>query len=109
MRFSFYDVTSTSSSLVPHHYIVGWTQSTYGNGIRSSATSSYIDPFTSRPNLDVLVNTVVTRVIKTGRDILTGLPIFSGVEVAQSETCTWSPNSVGSLTSPVPPSICLFD
>ncbi|PIL23708.1 hypothetical protein GSI_13457 [Ganoderma sinense ZZ0214-1] len=65
---------------------VGWTQSTYGNGIRSSASSSYIRPFISRPNLDVLVNTVVTRVIKTGRDVLTGLPIFSGVEVAQSKT-----------------------
>nr|VWO99079.1 Alcohol oxidase [Ganoderma boninense] len=65
---------------------VGWTQSTYGNGIRSSASSSYIRPFTSRQNLDVLVNTVVTRVLKTGRDASTGLPIFSGVEIAQSKT-----------------------
>lgn len=67
---------------------VGWTQSTYGNGIRSSASSSYIRPVLSRPNLDVLVNTVVTKVIQTGHDFFTGLPVFSGVEVAQSATCT---------------------
>ncbi|PIL23707.1 hypothetical protein GSI_13456 [Ganoderma sinense ZZ0214-1] len=65
---------------------IGWTQGTYGNGVRSSASSSYIHPFTSRPNLDVLVNATVTRVLRTGHDVETGLPIFSGVEVAQSKT-----------------------
>uniref|UniRef100_A0A5K1K0S2 Glucose oxidase n=1 Tax=Ganoderma boninense TaxID=34458 RepID=A0A5K1K0S2_9APHY len=65
---------------------IGWTQGAYGNGIRASASSSYIRPFTSRPNLDVLVNAVTTRVLRTGHDIETGLPIFSSVEVAQSKT-----------------------
>lgn len=43
---------------------VGWNQATIGNGTRSSSATAYLsDSTTSRPNLDVLLNTKVTRVL----------------------------------------------
>ncbi|KAI0717830.1 aryl-alcohol-oxidase from pleurotus Eryingii [Cerioporus squamosus] len=63
---------------------LGWTQGTYGNGRRSSASSSYINPFLSRDNLDVLVNTTATRIVQTGR--ANGHPEFRAVEVQRSRT-----------------------
>ena len=53
------------------------------NGQRSSAAAAYIAPvLTTRPNLDVLVNTVVIKVLQTGNQ--SGKPVFLGVEFAQS-------------------------
>ncbi|TBU50173.1 alcohol oxidase [Dichomitus squalens] len=69
-----------------HPLGIGWAQSATGNGMRSSASSSYIRPVLSRPNLDVLVNTVATKLLRSGHDNVTGVPVFSGVEVAQSST-----------------------
>ncbi|KAH8987304.1 aryl-alcohol-oxidase from pleurotus Eryingii [Lactarius akahatsu] len=63
----------------------GWTQFSIGDGQRSSATASYLTPVLCRPNLDVLVNTLATKVVQTGTQ--DGLPIFRGVEIAQS--CLW--------------------
>ncbi|KAH9003799.1 aryl-alcohol-oxidase from pleurotus Eryingii [Lactarius hatsudake] len=60
----------------------GWTQFSIGDGQRSSATASYLTPVLCRPNLDVLVNTLATKVVQTGTH--GGLPIFRGVEIAQS-------------------------
>ncbi|KAI0295097.1 hypothetical protein B0F90DRAFT_1811527 [Multifurca ochricompacta] len=61
---------------------IGWTLYSIGNGQRSSASGSYLTPVLSRPNLDILLNTQVTKVIQTGtRD---GHPIFRGVQFAQS-------------------------
>ncbi|KAH9177252.1 aryl-alcohol-oxidase from pleurotus Eryingii [Lactarius sanguifluus] len=61
---------------------IGWTQFSIGDGQRSSASFSYLTPVLCRPNLDVLVNTLATKVVQTGTH--RGLPIFRGVEIAQS-------------------------
>ncbi|KAJ7629664.1 aryl-alcohol oxidase [Mycena polygramma] len=64
---------------------VGWIQTTINGGQRSSAATSYLGHnFVSRPNLHVLVNSHVTRIIQTGVD--QGKPAFRSVEFAQSET-----------------------
>ncbi|KAF9002564.1 aryl-alcohol oxidase-like protein [Cyathus striatus] len=43
---------------------LGWLQSTIGNGTRSSAATSYLGPqFINRPNLDVVLNTLIARVL----------------------------------------------
>lgn len=61
---------------------IGWTQYSIGGGQRSSASVSYLTPVLSRSNLDILVNTQVTKVVQTGtRD---GLPVFCAVQFAQS-------------------------
>ncbi|KAG6827853.1 hypothetical protein H0H92_010243 [Tricholoma furcatifolium] len=61
---------------------IGWTQSTIDLGVRSSSATSYLAPqFASRPNLDVLTNSRVTRLLQTGTDD-DGLPLFTGVEFA---------------------------
>lgn len=52
------------------------------NGARSSSARDFIAPALSRPNLDVVVNTQVTKIVQTGT--LDNLPIFSGVEFAQN-------------------------
>ncbi|KAJ7510648.1 aryl-alcohol oxidase [Mycena galericulata] len=63
---------------------VGWLQSTIDGGQRSSAATSYLGPaFVSRPNLHVLVNARVTRIIQTGVD--QGNPAFRAVEFTQTE------------------------
>ncbi|TBU39603.1 FAD/NAD(P)-binding domain-containing protein [Dichomitus squalens] len=63
---------------------IGWMQGTYGNGMRSSASTAYIEPVLSRPNLDVLVETTVTKLIQTGE--ASGTPLFRGVQFASSAT-----------------------
>ncbi|KAJ6524246.1 aryl-alcohol oxidase precursor [Mycena vulgaris] len=64
---------------------VGWLQSTINGGQRSSAATSYLGPtFMSRPNLHVLVNARVTRIIQTATDMYK--PAFRAVEFIQSET-----------------------
>ncbi|KAJ7692133.1 aryl alcohol oxidase [Mycena rosella] len=64
---------------------LGWLQSTIKGGRRSSAATSYLGPsFISRPNLHVLVNARVTRIIQTGID--QGKPAFRAVEITHSET-----------------------
>ncbi|KAJ7266573.1 aryl-alcohol oxidase [Mycena rebaudengoi] len=66
------------------HLGLGWIQSTINGGQRSSAATSYLGPsFMSRPNLHVLINTHVTRLIHTG--VEKGKPAFRGVEFAQKE------------------------
>ncbi|TBU54878.1 aryl-alcohol-oxidase from pleurotus Eryingii [Dichomitus squalens] len=65
---------------------IGWAQATYGNGIRATASSSYIRPVISRPNLDVLINTITTKILRSRHSDEAGVPVFSGVEVAQSST-----------------------
>jgi choline dehydrogenase len=63
---------------------IGWTQYSIGGGQRSSASRSYLTPALSRSNLDILVNTLVTKVVQTGTQPESGLPIFRGVLFAQS-------------------------
>ncbi|KAI0630562.1 alcohol oxidase [Trametes polyzona] len=59
--------------------------SSNGGGIRNSAATSYLSPaLSSRANIDVLVQTQVTKLIQTGTD--GDVPVFRGVHFAQSRT-----------------------
>ncbi|KZT63569.1 GMC oxidoreductase [Daedalea quercina L-15889] len=64
---------------------LGWSQgaiTTFGR--RSSSATGYLEPVLDRPNLDVLIETQVTRLISYGED--SGVPSFTGVEMAQNST-----------------------
>ncbi|KAG6911008.1 hypothetical protein DXG01_005423 [Tephrocybe rancida] len=66
---------------------VGWLQSTIKRGRRSSSASSYLSPkYLGRPNLDILVNARVTRVLPTGQRSSGSQHAFRTVEIAQSST-----------------------
>ncbi|KAI0777900.1 aryl-alcohol-oxidase from pleurotus Eryingii [Irpex lacteus] len=58
-----------------------YMQSTVGEGKRSHAAVAYLDPVTNRTNLDVLINTQVTRLINVATS---GTPDLRTVEYAQS-------------------------
>ncbi|KAI9435480.1 hypothetical protein H4582DRAFT_2059402 [Lactarius indigo] len=53
----------------------GWVQLSIGGGQRSSASVSYLTPILWRSNFDVLVNTLVTKVV---------FPFFRGAQFVQS-------------------------
>ncbi|THH11293.1 hypothetical protein EW146_g8096 [Bondarzewia mesenterica] len=63
---------------------ISWVPYTIQNGSRVSSATAYIEPALSRSNLDVLINTQVTKVIKTGTN--DGVPIFRGVQFATSSS-----------------------
>ncbi|TFK55463.1 aryl-alcohol-oxidase from pleurotus Eryingii [Heliocybe sulcata] len=63
---------------------VGYLQSSIGGGTRSSSASAYLEPVLTRTNLDVLLQTTVTKVYQTGNNGDT--PIFRGVQFAQSSS-----------------------
>lgn len=45
---------------------LGWMQSTFGGGMRSSAATAYLSPkFQARPNMHILLQTRATRILKT--------------------------------------------
>ncbi|KAF8886161.1 aryl-alcohol-oxidase from pleurotus Eryingii [Infundibulicybe gibba] len=81
-------------------------QSMIGNGERSSSATAYLDPILARPNLDVLIQTQVTRLIQSG-STRRG-PSFNQVEFAQSakgkKFCVTAKNEVilsaGSINTP---------
>ncbi|KAI0684565.1 alcohol oxidase [Cytidiella melzeri] len=60
---------------------IGWTQLTIAEGERVSAASAYLDPVLARSNLDIVVNTHVTKLLQTGTS--NGLPVFRGVQLSQ--------------------------
>lgn len=63
---------------------LGYMPSTIGKGERSDAATAYLYPAASRPNLDILVNTQVTRLLSAGE----GKPDFRVVEMAQTSDGT---------------------
>ncbi|KAJ7272099.1 aryl-alcohol oxidase, partial [Mycena haematopus] len=66
---------------------IGWVQSSINNGSRSSSATSYLAPrYIARPNLHVVLNTLVTRVLLSGHNAQTGKPAFQTVEYASSAT-----------------------
>ncbi|KAI0033001.1 alcohol oxidase [Vararia minispora EC-137] len=75
---------------------IGWSPSTTPNGQRASAWTGYVRPVVDLPNFDVVINAQVTRVIRTGTQ--DGVPVFRGVEFAQSST---SPRYVLHATSEI--------
>lgn len=66
---------------------LAWTQSSIGQGRRSSSATAYLDPLLNsaakRGNLDVLINTQVTKLLKTGEK--EGKPEFRAAQIAQKE------------------------
>ncbi|KIJ49388.1 GMC oxidoreductase [Sphaerobolus stellatus SS14] len=61
---------------------LSWLQSTIKKGVRSSSATSYLAPeFLNRPNLQVLLNARVTKLLKTG--VSGGRLAFKGVEFTQ--------------------------
>ncbi|KAG6896162.1 hypothetical protein C0992_009911 [Termitomyces sp. T32_za158] len=64
---------------------LGWLQLTIDDGKRSSSATSYLAPnFIRRPNLHVLLNTRVTRLLKTSKS--TKRPVIRTVEFANENT-----------------------
>ncbi|KAF8148700.1 aryl-alcohol oxidase-like protein [Crassisporium funariophilum] len=61
---------------------VGWLQSSIGNGARSSSATTYLAQALERPNVDVVIETQVTRLLQIDNSSL--LPTFRGVECSQS-------------------------
>lgn len=62
---------------------IGWQQATIGGGTRSSSATAYLEPALKRPNLDVLINAQVTKLVQTGTR--NGKPSFHTVEFAAKE------------------------
>ena len=61
----------------------GWAQFTIKSGVRSSSATSYLAPqFAERPNLHVLLNSRVSRILQTGS--FQGVPSFRTVEIAKN-------------------------
>ena len=61
--------------------MTGWSQWTMTDKARRvSSATAYLFPAMDRPNLDVLVNTQVTKLLQTGTS--RGKPIIKGVEFA---------------------------
>ncbi|KAF9475243.1 aryl-alcohol-oxidase from pleurotus Eryingii [Pholiota conissans] len=63
---------------------MSWIQSTSGGGSRSSSATAYLHPILSHPNLDVLVETQVTRLINIAEK--GGKPDLREVEFAKNAT-----------------------
>ncbi|KAF9001662.1 aryl-alcohol-oxidase from pleurotus Eryingii [Cyathus striatus] len=61
--------------------IIGVVQSTVGGSKRSSSATAYLEPALNRPNLDVLINTEVTRLILSGMS--KRRPKFTKVELGR--------------------------
>ncbi|TRM60387.1 aryl-alcohol-oxidase from pleurotus Eryingii [Schizophyllum amplum] len=60
----------------------GYVQSSIGNGERSSSATAYLHPALNRSNLDLLINTRVTRIVDSSTD---ASRVMTTVELAQSE------------------------
>ncbi len=58
-------------------------QSSVGGGQRSSAATAYLNPSQERDNLDILINTHVTKLVLTGARSWSK-PEFRAIQVAQS-------------------------
>ncbi|KAI0058477.1 aryl-alcohol-oxidase from pleurotus Eryingii [Artomyces pyxidatus] len=66
---------------------IGYTQSSISNGTRDSSATAYILPALSTDtSLDVLINTQVLKILKSGTE--SGLPVFRGVRFAASPNRT---------------------
>lgn len=55
-----------------------------GNGTRSSSSAAYLTPVLNRPNLHVLIDNTVTRLVQSGST--KGTPVFNKVEFASSSS-----------------------
>ncbi|THH14917.1 hypothetical protein EW146_g5483 [Bondarzewia mesenterica] len=63
---------------------IGWLQSTSGLGSRSSSATAYLHPVLHRPNLDVVIQTQVTRLLNVGaQGAVPNCALSSSLKVAQ--------------------------
>ncbi|PPQ97820.1 hypothetical protein CVT26_012921 [Gymnopilus dilepis] len=62
---------------------VGFLQSSAGGGIRSSSSTSYLTNALGRPNLVVLVNATVIKIVETATS--SGVPVMRGVQYIGSQ------------------------
>ncbi|KAJ7195565.1 GMC oxidoreductase-domain-containing protein [Mycena rebaudengoi] len=83
---------------------IGWLQSTIKDGSRSSSATSYLAPqFINRPNLHVLLNARVTRVLKTGTDAFRSVEFVQDLKGGKRFTVTAKNEvilSAGSIGTP---------
>ncbi|TFK34074.1 hypothetical protein BDQ12DRAFT_715549 [Crucibulum laeve] len=62
---------------------IGWKLSTIANGTRSSSVTDYLNLAIDRPNLDIVINAHVTKLLNTA---LSGhIPIFRSVQFTENE------------------------
>ena len=61
---------------------VGWAQFSIGGGMRSSSATTYLAAALNRPNLDVIINAQVTKLLHRGT--VGGLPSFHTVQFSRS-------------------------
>ena len=76
--------TCSIDDCVKISWSTGHTQCSIERGMRSSSAVAYLDPLTSsgsRPNLSILINTVVTKILQSNVSI--HVPEFKKVELAQ--------------------------
>lgn len=64
--------------------MAGWGQYAIRNGSRQDAANTYLEPASNWDNLDVLINTQVTKVLKIGEE--SGVPVIRGVQFALNST-----------------------
>ncbi|KJA13939.1 GMC oxidoreductase [Hypholoma sublateritium FD-334 SS-4] len=74
------DTTGINNNLLG----VGWIQSSINNGSRVSSSTSYLSASSGRPNLTILLNAMVTKLLPTGSS--QGLRTFRNVQFADSRT-----------------------
>ncbi|VDC07368.1 unnamed protein product [Peniophora sp. CBMAI 1063] len=64
---------------------ISWLHSSIANSVRSSSSTAYLSPdVRARTNLDILLGTRATRLVRTAE--ADGVPEFKAVEVAESST-----------------------
>ncbi|KAF8194628.1 hypothetical protein BJ912DRAFT_1141461 [Pholiota molesta] len=77
---------------------MGWLQSSTGGGVRSSSSTSYLAQSNRRPNLTVVINTIVTKLVQTATS--QGKPTFLGVQFSSSPGTSNVPGGrLGSVTA----------
>ncbi|KAF5342725.1 hypothetical protein D9758_015865 [Tetrapyrgos nigripes] len=63
---------------------IGYNQVTAGEGTRTTAATAYLHPaLQNRKNIDVVIHTRVTKLVKSGQE--GSVPVFKSVEVATSK------------------------
>ncbi|KAF8963769.1 hypothetical protein BDZ97DRAFT_1919542 [Flammula alnicola] len=80
------DMSGGSHSLLG----VGFVQSSAGGGVRSSSSTTYLAQANGRPNLTVLINATVLKLVQTGVT-RTGLKSFRSVQFASSPGTATTP------------------
>ena len=67
---------------------IGWVQSSMDAGLRGSSSSSYLAISNERPNLTVMINAMVTKLIQTSSTPAQGLKTFRAVQFADARNPT---------------------